>query len=133
MKVVLDSNVLLAATIADGLCRQVLRHCLVQETLITSEHILDEYAERLANKFRVDPRRDPFWQRFTDRAKIVNPSPLAKPVCRDRDDDWVLATAQTAAADVIVTGDSDLLTLHSFANIPIVTPRRFLEMLTASE
>lgn len=133
MKVVLDSNVLLAATITDGLCRQVLRHCLIHETLITSEHILNEYAERLANKFHLDPRHDPFWQRFLQRARVVNPSPLAQPVCRDRDDDWVLATAQIAAADVIVTGDADLLTLRSFANIPIVKPRRFLEMLTQSE
>jgi putative PIN family toxin of toxin-antitoxin system len=133
VKVVLDANVLLAATIADGLCRQVLRHCLVPEALITSQPILIEYAERLTNKFHLDPRHDPFWQRFVQRAEVVRPPPLAQATCRDRDDDWVLATAQMAAADVIVTGDADLLTLHSFAGIPIVTPRRFLEMLAAQE
>lgn len=41
----------------------------------------------------------------------------------------VLATAVAGHADVIVTGDKDLLVLRRYAGIPIVTPRRFLELL----
>ena len=62
-------------------------------------------------------------------ADVVSPSRLPKPICRDPDDDWVLATAVAGEADVIVSGDKDLLILKRFQGIPIVTPRGFLELL----
>jgi predicted nucleic acid-binding protein len=64
---------------------------------------------------------------------VVN---LSRPQCHDGscaggdpDDDWVLATAVAGEADVIVTGDKDLLVLKRYQGIPIVTPRGFLELL----
>lgn len=62
-------------------------------------------------------------------AEQVSPAHLAKRVCRDPDDDWILATAVAGSADLIVTGDKDLLVLRRFQGIPIVTPRGFLELL----
>jgi predicted nucleic acid-binding protein len=50
-------------------------------------------------------------------------------VCRDPDDDWVLATAIAGDAEVIVTGDDDLLTLHRQQGAAILAPRRCLEHL----
>ena len=52
-----------------------------------------------------------------------------QPVCRDAPDDMVLATAVAAGADVLVTGDQDLLVLKKYRGIPIVTPRALLEAL----
>jgi uncharacterized protein len=54
---------------------------------------------------------------------------LAKPLCRDPDDDAVLACALAAQADLIVSGDQDLLVLHVFEGIPIVTAAQALERL----
>jgi putative PIN family toxin of toxin-antitoxin system len=51
--------------------------------------------------------------------------------CRDRRDDKFLEVAVTGKADVIVSGDQDLLVLDPFYGIPIVPPGRFLEMLDA--
>jgi predicted nucleic acid-binding protein len=56
---------------------------------------------------------------------VLNPKPLTKPVCRDADDDWILAAALEAKADIIVTGDNDLLVLQSFQNIGIIKPNEF--------
>ena len=53
--------------------------------------------------------------------------PLDAPVCRDPDDDWVLATALAGQADAIVTGDADLLVLDVFQGIAILSPRQFIE------
>ena len=51
-------------------------------------------------------------------AELIDPPPLSAPVSRDPDDDAVLALA--AHADLIVSGDADLLSLGSHAEIPIV-------------
>ena len=53
-------------------------------------------------------------------AEVIAGPPLAKPVCRDPDDDAVLTLALAANADLIVSGDNDLLDLKSFQGIEIV-------------
>ncbi|HEX3009242.1 MAG TPA: putative toxin-antitoxin system toxin component, PIN family [Bacteroidales bacterium] len=47
--------------------------------------------------------------------------------CRDPKDNMYLELALSGKADVIVTGDADLLVLHPFRSIPIVTPKNFLD------
>jgi predicted nucleic acid-binding protein len=51
--------------------------------------------------------------------------PLAEAVCRDPDDDHILALAATAGAEVIVSGDDDLLSLKRHHGVDIVSPRAF--------
>ena len=55
-------------------------------------------------------------------AEIIDPPPLPAPVSRDPSDDEVLALAAASQADLIITGDADLLTLGSHAGIPIIDP-----------
>ena len=62
----------------------------------------------------------------------ICPPALAKPVCRDPDDDAVLALAIAAQADLIVSGDDDLLSLTHFEGIPILTPVQALERVLDS-
>jgi putative PIN family toxin of toxin-antitoxin system len=52
-------------------------------------------------------------------AEIVDPPPLPAPVSRDPDDDAVLALAVASRADLIVSGDADLLILGNYAGISI--------------
>ena len=52
---------------------------------------------------------------------VPQPQPLAQPVCRDPDDDEVLALALLAQAQAIVSGDNDLLVPQSFEGIAIIT------------
>lgn len=63
--------------------------------------------------------------------EIIHATPLAKPVCRDPDDDDVLALALAAQADLFVSGDKDLLMLGQFEGTPILTARQALEQLAA--
>lgn len=56
---------------------------------------------------------------------MVAPAPLKAPVCRDPDDDMVLAMALTGNAECIVSGDKDLTDLKTFENIPILKPSEF--------
>ena len=48
--------------------------------------------------------------------------------CRDPKDDMVLETAVLAGAEIIVTGDKDLLTMGQFRGIRILTPREYLTL-----
>ncbi len=66
-------------------------------------------------------------------AEVVEPSPLPQPVCRDPDDDAVLALAVAARVDLIVSGDGDLLSLGGFRGIPIITPAEAIAKISPIE
>ena len=127
MRLVLDTNVLIAAVVAEGLCRDLVRRRLENHSLVTSRTLLNELREKLEEKFDVKAKDIPFLRVYEARAELVEPAPLDTNLCRDPDDVAVLATAITGKADFIITGDQDLLVLSQHEGIPIVTPRQWLE------
>ncbi len=132
MTVVLDTNVIVAALVAKGLCHEVVVRCLRGHEVAASAPLLDELERTLRDKFVLTPEACAFVKRFRAHVRLVDPEPLPVPVCRDRDDDLVLATAAEARADVIVTGDADLIVLESYRDTRILTPRQFLEAASGS-
>ena len=71
----------------------------------------------------------------TDIARIavlVTPVDLPAPICRDPDDDDVLAAALGGNADAIVSGDRDLLVLEQFGEIPIIDAVRGVALVEQS-
>jgi putative PIN family toxin of toxin-antitoxin system len=127
VRLVLDTNVLIAAVVADGLCRDLVRRRLENHSVITSRTLLNELREKLEEKFVVKAKDIPFLSVYEARAELVEPAPLDANLCRDPDDVAVLATAIAGKADFIITGDQDLLVLSQHEGIPIVTPRQWLE------
>ena len=126
MRVLLDTNVLVAALVARGTCSDVLEHCVRQHDVITSQPLLDELAEVFERKFqqrRVDVRGA--LQLFAAKFVVVVPGELEPPTCRDRDDDVVLATGLAGRCAAIVTGDQDLLILDPFRDIRVLAPSTF--------
>ncbi len=129
MRLVCDTNVLIAGLVAEGLCRDIVKRRLPKHELFTSKVLLAELEDKLREKFGVDPGRVPFIKAYRDRTKILQPAILPERVCRDQDDDEVLAVAVAARAEAILTGDKDLLTLKVHAGIPILSPRQWVELL----
>lgn len=139
MRAVIDTNVLLSALLWRGP-----PHALLEQarngtvTLLTSPALLAELAEVMARaKFNVilarsNTSRAQTLAQLRQLAEVIDPPALAKPVCRDPDDDAVLALAIAAQADLIVSGDDDLLSLTRFEGIPILTPVQALERVLDS-
>ncbi len=132
MTVVLDTNVLVAALVAEGLCREVVHRAARMRVLASSADLLDELDATLRRKFRITPPTATFLETLRRQIRLVEAQSLREPVCRDQDDDLVLATAVAASADIIVTGDQDLLIPRVFEGIAVMSPRQFLERLDST-
>ncbi|MFN9534059.1 MAG: putative toxin-antitoxin system toxin component, PIN family, partial [Pseudanabaena sp.] len=118
MRIVLDTNVLIASLISRGKCYALVENSLKVHEIISSKFILDELAEKLQKKFKYKTEDiNEALSIFCSKMEIVIPSPLEQQVCRDIDDDWILATALAGKAQCIVTGDKDLLAIARFENI----------------
>jgi len=126
MKVFLDTNVLIAAFVARGLCSDLFDHCLAEHTICISQWVLDEFCDRLTNKFGFTRINVEQAASFIMGNGVVLPSdPLPSRICRDPDDDHILAAAVNGKVQCIVTGDKDLLVLKKIQKIPIIKPSEF--------
>jgi len=128
VKAVFDTNVLLAAFITEGICSKILvRGRKRQFHLILCPVILREFERVLIKKFSITRNEARSILQIVSEAmhSVVSPSQSVQGICRDPDDDSILACALEAGADYLVTGDVDLLELKIFKGIRIVTPREF--------
>jgi putative PIN family toxin of toxin-antitoxin system len=131
VKAVFDTNVLVAAFLTEGICsRLLMRGRRNQFHLAVYPIILREFEKTLIKKFLATSDEAKEALRIASEAvqSVVQPSQSVEGVCRDPDDDAILACARAAGADYLVTGDADLLELGAFEEIRIVTPRQ-LELL----
>ncbi len=130
MRVCLDTNVLIAAVATRGLCADVLRTVLAEHELVIGEVILVELRRVLATKFKVPPARVAGIEAiFAPFPIIPKPRAPSEVLVRDPSDRWILATALAGEAEVLVTGDEDLLAVEGSAAIRILSPRAFWELL----
>ena len=125
MKVVLDTNVLIAAALKGGLSEQILRLAASRElTLITSEEILKELSKKLLSKFAwKDNEVSLYIRTLREISEVVSPSTKLDVISKDPDDNKILEAALEGKVDLIVSIDQDLLKLKKFEGIGIVHPK----------
>jgi len=133
---VIDTNVLLSGFLwrgpphellgkaRDGAVDVVLSAALIEELLDVIAR--PKFADILARTSRTPER---IMDELRVLVDVVAAPPLPQPICRDPDDDAVLACALAARADLIVSGDGDLRALGTFENIPIVSAAEALARL----
>ena len=130
MRVFLDTNVIVSALTARGLSADVFRLTVAEHELLTGEVNLKKLRRVLRLRMRVPARQmDEIEQLMREHTITPIPEKLPDIELRDPDDKWVLASAVVGAADVLVTGDKDLLSSMDAAPLPILTPRAFWESL----
>ena len=136
MEMELDTNIVISGPIWRGAPHQVMLALSDDKfTAYTSYSMVSELTRKLLGTklgrelIKRDISAQQLVMSYTALCEIVSPAPLAQPICRDPDDDAVLACAKAANADLIISGDQDLLVLQAFEGIQIVTVAQALERL----
>lgn len=131
-RIVVDNNALISRLLLPAsVPGQAVRRAVQTGQLLISEPTLSELA-RVLSRRKFDPyvsvaERQQFLRLLGRVAEMVPIIYLIR-ACRDPSDDMFLELAVNGGADFIVTGDKDLLALHPFRNIPILTPARYLKL-----
>ena len=131
LRIVVDTNALVSRLLLPNSvpCRAV-EKAVLEGTLLVSDETLGELADVLSRK-KFDPYvtvkdRKQFIRllgRISDN--VVNVRRIQ--ACRDPRDDKFLELAINGDADLIISGDKDLLTLNPFMGIPILSPAEYLK------
>ncbi len=127
-RLVIDTNVLVSALLWQGTPGRVVALAGEKEVqLFTSRALLDELAATLTKKklakyvAATGLTAEQMLANYRRISTTVTARQLDERVSRDADDDAVLACAIAARADLVVSGDDDLLVLQSFKGIAIVS------------
>lgn len=130
MRVVLDTNVLVSAALKRQSTPGATAHIVeAHHTLLKSAATERQLFEVIARPHFATalPDETRAWLRnLMARGELVEIHERIA-VCRDPTDDKFLELAVNGRADVVVSGDGDLLVLDPFRNIPIITPAAFLQ------
>lgn len=130
MRVSLDTNVLVSAFTTRGICADVLAVVLAEHQLVLGEKVLAELRRVLRNKMRMPPDAVTEAEAFLrQEAVVVSTGSELLAEIRDPDDAEVLAQAIEGLADVLVTGDRDLLDVTAELPVEVLSPRGFWEKL----
>lgn len=128
MRIVLDTNVYIAAALQSGFSEAVLKALISSPdlSLITSEQILKELEQKLKEKFRW-PKEDIdlFITRIKKTAHVIGDTEKLSVIHRDPEDDKILECALAGNADIIVSLDRDLIVLKKFKGVAIIHPKTF--------
>jgi len=129
VRIFFDTNVLVSAFLARGLCADLLRLVLREHTLVSSEVVLTELRDVLSRKGRLPPAQIEAIETFLrDQPIAPRPGQTLLLGLVDADDEWVLASAILAEADLVVTGDQGVLACTT-CPLPLLTPRACWQQL----
>jgi len=137
IRAVLDTNVLISGLISTRAPpRRAIDAWLAGKyVLVTSMYLVQELVSVLsyprieARLHLSDEERDAILAALLTQAEVTPGHLALSGVTRDPKDDAVVACAVEGRADLIISGDEDLLTLGDYEGIQVVTPAQFVEML----
>ena len=130
-RVVMDTNTLVSGVLlSDSVPGRAVRKAVTEDQILMSEESLYELAEVLSRKkfdryISVEDREE--FVRVVLRVVEMVPIVTAVHECRDEADNRILEVAVNGDAELIVSGDHDLLLLNPFRGIPIMKPGAYVK------
>ena len=126
MKIFFDTNVIISAFITHGHASELFSYCLANHRNYTSDFVIAELEKNLT-KFDYSEEEIKIVTGFLNInfSIISGYNKLEDRICRDEDDNNILAAACKSEVDCIITGDKDLLVLKKYNDISILSPRDF--------
>lgn len=126
MRILLDTNVLIASIISHGVCFELFEHCIRNHNVISSKYIINEFVEKLNHRFKytkseVNAAKNIIFERI----EIVQPENIKIKDLKDKDDFPIIGTAIAGKCDCIITGDKHLQQLNKIKDIDIIRPSEF--------
>jgi putative PIN family toxin of toxin-antitoxin system len=133
MKIVLDSNIIVAAYAGRGLCNSVFELCLDRHSVIISDFILKEVYRTLHSKLKMPIKNVQIIIDYLKEFCILSEyEKLKEIICRDKNDNDIIALALSNNVGYLITGDNDLLVLKKYKNVKIISPRDFWVIVKGS-
>jgi putative PIN family toxin of toxin-antitoxin system len=125
MRVVLDTNVLIASVLKNGLASEIIDLAKVRHLdLIISDEILVELVEKISSKFSWNEEETGLLLKNLRRiSEVIQSTPKLNAVPTDPDDNKILEAAIAGNAGLVVSIDQDLLKLKTYQGIAIVHPK----------
>jgi len=126
VRVVFDSNVLVAAFATHGVCHELFEYCLKSTTILCSDYISEEVRRILIQKIKIPAKKaSEIIHYLKNQTQWIFPENIEVENLRDPNDQMVIATALSGGADYLITGDKDLLVLKIVKELVILSPRDF--------
>jgi uncharacterized protein len=126
--IVFDSGVWISALRFAGAPLAAIDHALISHEIAICDPILDEVCRISQKKFgRISAETLRNLAPYLENSIRIEITHELHGICRDPKDDMVLECAALAAADLVVTGDRDLLVLASYRDTQIITVRQYLD------
>ena len=128
---VIDTNVLVSAvlnpdSVPGNVLDKIVNTGLILYTELTFRELSQTLKKDKLKKFFSEDKTDAFLKSFLLIAEEVTNEHIVT-ACRDPKDNKFLELALSGKADFIISGDQDLLVLHPFENIPVISPADFLD------
>jgi len=129
VRVFTDANVLVSSFSFEGVTRRLVALLVESHEIIVSPQVIEEFRRVSTEKIGVDPQKiDAFLQEFIKTVEVIMPPYEERLDVRDPNDIDILAAAIKANADVLVSGDKDLLEFKE-SPIPVMKPRALYDLL----
>jgi putative PIN family toxin of toxin-antitoxin system len=129
LKIALDTNVVVSAVATRGLCADLVQLILLEHELVLGETVLAELRQVLRRKLKLPEATVDDVESFLRRRAVVVAKREAQPIGElDEADAAVLAEADTGSADILVSGDGDLLRVAD-SRVKVVSPRGLWDLL----
>src|SRR5438445_5841094 len=130
MRIVVDTNVFISAGLKEKSLPGMAAHVVAESDLLLKSTITKRELFVTLARPRLAPLIPPRFRNWLSEllaaAELVTITDRIT-ACRDPKDDKFLELAVNGHADIVVSGDADLLTLNPFREIPIVTPATFVQ------